>query len=303
MHSVTLPIDHANGLHLDPREARALGELLADDYRRADPFPHIVLDNVLPEALIREIYSHFPKEKLSKDVVFDIGYGGHHKRQVMPEHCDAFARQFFHFMNSQPMLQFLEGLTGIEALLPDPYFTGGGFHETSRGGKLGVHADFRIHEQLNVQRRINLLIYLNETWDDAWRGQLELWDRSMTECRVRVSPLWNRCVVFSTDADSWHGHPDELLTPDHVKRRSIALYYYTASKSVYDEVPNLSTMYQARPGDSVAVRKEARSFKTEQYLRDWLPPVMLRGLYKFRRGMAKLRREQAPAAATGRPKA
>ena len=76
--------------------------------------------------------------KLDDDVVFDIGYGGHHKRQVMPEQCDSFVREFFHFMNSQPMLQFLEGLTGIDALLPDPYFNGGGFHETSRGGKLGV---------------------------------------------------------------------------------------------------------------------------------------------------------------------
>jgi hypothetical protein len=290
MHSVTLPIDTTDGLRMDPQEARALGGLLADDYRRADPFPHIVVDNILPDDLIRQLYEHFPEEKLNDDVVFDIGYGGQHKRQVMPEQCDAFVRQFFHFMNSQPMLQFLEGLTGIDALLPDPYYNGGGFHETTRGGKLGVHADFRIHEQLNVQRRINLLIYLNETWDDAWRGQLELWDKKMTECRARVSPLWNRCVVFSTDADTWHGHPDELLTPEHVKRRSVALYYYTASKNVYNEVPNLSTMYQARPTDSAAIRKEARDFKTEQYLRDWMPPVLLRGYYKARRGMAKVAR-------------
>jgi hypothetical protein len=298
MSTLTLPIVLNDGLRMDPSEARALGSLLASDYRNADPFPHIVLDDILPEPLIRAIREHFPEDRLSKDVVFDIGYGGHHKRQVMPEHCDAFARQFFHFMNSQPMLQFLEGLTGIDALLPDPYFTGGGFHETSRGGKLGVHADFRIHEQLNVQRRINLLIYLNETWDDDWRGQLELWDRNMTACRKRVSPLWNRCVVFSTDADSWHGHPDELLTPDHIKRRSIALYYYTASKNVYNEVPNLSTIYQARPGDSASVRREARHFKSEEYLRDWLPPVLLRGLYRVRRGVARLRREAAPAGAS-----
>jgi hypothetical protein len=290
MNSATLPIDISDGLRMNAKEARALGSLLSQDYRRANPFPHIVLDNILPDGLIRRLFQHFPMQKLDTDIVFDIGYGGHHKRQVMPEQCDAFVRQFFHFMNSQPVLEFLEGLTGIDALLPDPYFNGGGFHETSRGGKLGVHADFRIHERLNVQRRINLLIYLNETWDDSWRGQLELWDRNMTECRVRVSPLWNRCVVFSTDADSWHGHPDELLTPEHVKRRSVALYYYTASKNVYNEVPNLSTMYQARPTDSAAVRREAREFKTEQYLRDWMPPVLLRGLYKARRGVAKVTR-------------
>ncbi len=290
MHAVTLPIETADGLRMDPKEARSLGALLTDDYQKADPFPHIVMDGILPEPLIRQVFDHFPKERLKDDVVFDIGYGGHHKRQVMPEQCDPFVREFFHFMNSQPVLQFLEGLTGIGSLLPDPYYVGGGFHEIARGGKLGVHADFRIHDQLHLQRRLNLLIYLNEGWDDAWRGQLELWNKPMTECRVKVSPLWNRCVVFSTDADTWHGHPDELLSPDGVKRRSIALYYYTASKNVYNEIPNLSTMYQARPDDDKSIKKEARDFKTEQYLRDWMPPVLLRGFYRARRGVAKVSR-------------
>jgi 2OG-Fe(II) oxygenase superfamily len=208
----------------------------------------------------------------------------------MPEDCDAFAREFFHFMNSRPMLQFLEALTGIEALLPDPYFAGGGFHETTRGGKLGIHADFRINDQLHLQRRLNLLIYLNETWQDEWKGQLELWNKPMTECRVRVSPLWNRCVVFSTDADTWHGHPDELQTPEGVTRRSIALYYYTASRNVYNEVPSLSTLYQARPQESAATRREVLAFKSNEYLRDWLPPIAMRGLHKLKRVPSKLRR-------------
>jgi hypothetical protein len=181
------------------------------------------------------------------------------------------------------MLQFLEGLTGIDALLPDPYFVGGGFHETSRGGKLGVHADFRINEQLHVQRRLNLLIYLNENWEDDWRGQLELWDRSMKECRARVSPIWNRCVVFSTDADTWHGHPDELLTPEGIKRRSVALYYYTASKRVYGEIPSHGTMYQARPEDDTATKAAARALVVDEYLKDYLPPAAYRGVNRVKR--------------------
>jgi hypothetical protein len=146
-----------------------------------------------------------------------------------------------------------------------------------------VHADFRINEQLHVQRRLNLLIYLNEDWNDEWRGQLELWDKTMSECRAKVSPLWNRCVVFSTDADTWHGHPDELLVPDGVKRRSVALYYYTASKAVYGEVPNLGTIYQARPTDDASVKAEARSLVIDQYLRDYLPGAAYRGVHRVKR--------------------
>lgn len=285
--ALTLPIETDRGLFLDANEARSLGQLLSEDYQKASPFPHIVMDGFLPEAFIQSILDAFPAAPLQTDKVFDINYGGHHKRQVQPESCPPYLREVFHFFNSAPMLQFLEGLTGITGLIADPYFEGGGLHETSAGGKLGIHADFRINPKLHLQRRMNLLIYLNPEWDDSWAGQLELWDRKMTACQAKVSPIWNRCVVFNTDADSYHGHPDPLTTPEHVKRRSIALYYYTASESIYKEVPNRSTMYQARPGDSQDIHKEARAYRVEEYLRDWLPPVALRVLHGVRRRMGR----------------
>lgn len=286
--NVTLPIDWSDGLSMNAKEARSLGEMLAQEYKDADPFPHIVMDGILPDEFMQQILENFPVEAISSDRVFNIGYGGQFKRQVMPEDCNAFNRSLFHFFNSRPMLQFLEGLTGIEGLLPDPYFEGGGFHETSRGGKLGIHADFRINGRLHVQRRLNILIYLNPVWQDEWLGQLELWDREMKTCKARVSPILNRCVVFSTDADTWHGHPDELNTPEGVTRRSLALYYYTASRDIYHDVPNMSTLYKARPEDSASVKAEARRFQADQYFRQWAPPIAVRGFYKIRSGVRKV---------------
>ena len=279
---VTLPIAEDDGLRMDAAEAKGLGDLLHEDYVSAQPFPHIVLDGILPGDLPRRILANFPVEALASDTVFNINYGGHFKRQVAPEDCNAFVRELFHFFNSRPMLAFLEGLSGITGLLPDPYFEGGGFHEISAGGLLGIHADFRIHERLHLQRRLNLLIYLNENWQDEWNGRLELWDRKMQGCVKAISPLINRCVVFNTDADSYHGHPDPLATPPDVKRRSIALYYYTASKAVYREVPNLSTMYHARPTDSASVRREAAAFRATEYFKDFAPPVLFRLYEKVR---------------------
>jgi hypothetical protein len=286
--TITLPIDSQSGLRLDAKEARALGDMLAADYAQAAPFPHIVMDDFLPEALIQSILQNFPVDAISSDTVFNIGYGGQHKRQIMPEDCNEYCRSLFHFFNSQPVLQFLEGLTGIQGLIPDPYFQGGGFHETSRGGKLGVHADFRVNEQLHLQRRLNLLIYLNPVWETEWLGQLELWDRPMKNCVAKVEPILNRCVVFSTDSDTWHGHPDPLNTPENIKRRSIALYYYTASKEIYNEVPTMDTLYKARPHDSADIQREAKRFASEQYLRQWAPPIVVRGIHKIRRGLKKL---------------
>ncbi|HEX3141639.1 MAG TPA: 2OG-Fe(II) oxygenase [Rhizobacter sp.] len=271
-----LPIDVANGLKLDAATARRIGEEHSATYCFEEPFPHIVLDNFLPAELARQLIEHFPGERLQSDVVFDVGYAGHHKRQILPHDCDPFCRNVFGFFNSQPFLEFLEGLSAIDALLPDPYFVGGGFHEITAGGKLGIHADFRINEKLHLSRRMNVIIYLNDDWRDEYGGSLELWTRDMSQKAKSVAPIMNRCVIFNTDADSYHGHPDALTTPDGVKRRSIALYYYTASKAIYEEVPNRSTMYAARPSDNAEVKREARSLRLEQHLREWVPPAVLR---------------------------
>lgn len=271
-----LPIDASNGLALDVGIARRIGEEKSEAYCFAEPFPHMVIDNFLPESVARLALDHFPQGPRGSDVNFEMGYAGQHKRQIMPEDCDAAARQLFHFFNSRPMIEFLEGLTAIQGLIPDPYFTGGGFHETARGGKLGIHADFRINEQLHLHRRLNVIIYLNEGWKPEWGGSLELWDRAMKAKQRDVQPLFNRCVIFNTDADSFHGHPDPLTCPDDVRRRSIALYYYTASKEIYKEVPSNSTMYHARPGDDAATHREARRLRVDQHLRQWVPPALLR---------------------------
>ena len=272
----TLPIDMRDGLKLDCKQARAIGEALSAEYCFAEPFPHIVLENFLPEAVTRMALEHFPAQRIASDVYFEIGYAGHFKRQVLPEDCDGAMRALFNFFNSQPMIEFLEGLTAIDGLIPDPFFSGGGFHETTRGGKLGIHADFRINDKLHVHRRLNVILYLNEHWQDEYGGFLELWDRKMTHKVKAVAPVFNRCVVFNTDADSYHGHPDPLQTPDGVTRRSIALYYYTASHAIHKEVPGHSTIYHARPEDSAETHREARKLRFEQHMRDWVPPALLR---------------------------
>ena len=281
--NATLPISADGGLHLDPKIARAFGEELSGTYCFAEPFPHVVIDNFLPLPFIDEIHSLFPNEKLADDMFYENDFSGLHKRQVLPESCEQKIRIIFHFFNSAPILQFLEGLTTIDALIGDPYFNGGGFHEIFRGGKLGVHADFRINEQLHLNRRINMLIYLNKNWNSDFGGNLELWDRGMNSRVDSIAPLFNRCVIFNTDADSYHGHPDPLNTPSEITRRSIALYYYTGSKKVYEDTPAHSTMYVARPSDSIQIKRKAAKLRFQNYIKDWVPPAALRGLVKLKK--------------------
>jgi Rps23 Pro-64 3,4-dihydroxylase Tpa1-like proline 4-hydroxylase len=287
MQTSFLPIELTDGFFLDNTAASACGAAKKDEYNNANPFPHIVIDHFLPDTLINKILVNFPKKPVKSEVNFEIGYAGHHKRQIPPLNCNEFNRNLFAFLNSEPMLKFLENMTGIEKLIPDPYFTGGGYHEISRGGLLGIHADFRINKELNLNRRLNMLIYLNEDWQDEWGGCLELWDQSMEAVQRSVMPVVNRCVVFNTDQDSFHGHPDALNCPDNVTRKSIALYYYTASENIYDEIPAHDTMYKARPSDSAALKTHAFKLRLNNYINDWLPPVLARLVMKIKYRLIK----------------
>jgi Rps23 Pro-64 3,4-dihydroxylase Tpa1-like proline 4-hydroxylase len=281
----TLPVSTADGLFLNPTAARAYGEQLAATYRHASPYPHIAIDDFLPADLIAAIVANFPSDSAGKNPEeYALNYKGiqEHKRQVFPNDCNAFCRDLFGFFNSAPFLQFLEGITGIDGLIADPYFHGGGFHETSRGGKLGIHADFRLHEQLHLERRLNLLIYLNPDWKEEYGGQLEIWDPTMQHKVHSIAPLLNRCAIFNTDATSYHGHPEPLTCPEGMTRKSIALYYYTASTAIYAQVASSSTMYMARPGESALSKKQAAKLRWQNHLKDVVPPILFRALRQLK---------------------
>ena len=198
-------------LGLEADEARTYGRSLADQYQTAEPFPHIVIDDFLPQDILRKVLDDFPSS--ANKEYFDRGQE-RLKYQYQPQDISSgLIRNLFAELNGQAFLGFLEELTGIKGLIPDPYFEGGGLHETKRGGHLGVHADFNVHERLRLERRLNLLIYLNEDWADDYGGQLELWNKDMSDCAVRVKPVFGRAVIFNTALDSFHGHPDPLGLP------------------------------------------------------------------------------------------
>ena len=275
-----LPVSTREGLYLDPLKARELGARLANQYASADPFPHVVLDNFLPADLADAILTNFPTAAKSTDVIYKDRLFEHQKRQVLPEQCGDYSRRVFSFFNSSAILAFLEGLSGIDGLISDPYFEGGGFHEISKGGRLGIHADFRIQRKLRLNRRLNLLLYLNRNWQEAYGGHLEMWDRSMKRKIHSIAPLFNRCVIFNTDKDSFHGHPDPLCTPENLTRKSLALYYYTASEKVYEETPGHGTVFAARPEDSPYAKRTAMRLKLRTVF-SWpelLPPILYRPL-------------------------
>lgn len=257
-------------LAFDEQECRSEGRRLASQYQDATPFPHIVIDDFLDPDLLRKVLGGYPPTE--GKAYFDRDQE-RLKFQFRPqESASGLVRNMFAELNGQAFLGFLEEMTGINGLLSDPYFEGGGLHETKRGGHLGIHADFNLHEHMATERRLNLLVYLNDDWDPSYGGQLELWDRQMKECVVKVEPLLGRAVVFSTTLDSYHGHPDPLTCPPERSRRSMATYYYTAVEASA-ALPKRTTTFQARPGTG---DKTDWQIKRWHFVNDWVPPKLQR---------------------------
>jgi Rps23 Pro-64 3,4-dihydroxylase Tpa1-like proline 4-hydroxylase len=250
----------------------ALARDHAAQYQTNSPFPHIYLDDFLPAEVAEAALLEFPEPKEAdwfahtdvnqrKKLAFDAV-------EKLPESI----RDVLYFLNSRPMLQFLENLTGIRGVLPDPYFVGGGLHQMLPGGLLEVHADFSYHKGLRLDRRINVLIYLNKDWEEAYGGHFELWDQEVKRAERRILPVFNRCAIFSTTSVSFHGHPHPLACPPGRNRKSIATYYYSNGRP--EEDPALThrheVAFQERPGMN-AVKLTIRG---KSILRSLVPPIV-----------------------------
>jgi hypothetical protein len=237
-------IDDIEGIvQLSAIEARL--DELRPNYLSATPYPHAVIDDVLPPDVLQRVYDELaamPSENWNSYLHYNERKYSNTDTHTWGPTVRAVSEVF----SSQRFVDFLGELTGIDGLLPDPSLDGGGLHRSYRRGFLNVHTDFTAHHKIPTwRRRINLLLYLNPQWQQDWGGELELWDSKMTKCEATVAPLGNRMLLFTTDETSFHGHPEPLQFPEGTARQSLALYYFTEEANPLSQATN----YQPRPED------------------------------------------------------
>lgn len=246
----------SDGLMLDAERLEQIATARADDFASATPYQHVVIDDFLDSGVADTLRREFPPPdaplQWRRNDTTDRGgqvaqankLGFSDERKLGPA-----IRHLFWELNSACMLRFLERLTSISDLISDPYLFGGGIHQSMPGAVLAVHADFQRHPVFPWRRQLNFLLFLNETWNDSWGGHLELWDRDMETCVHRIAPVLNRCVVFRTGKDTYHGHPEPLRCPPDVTRKSLATYYYSTDQSGGPTEDERSTLWQRRPSE------------------------------------------------------
>ncbi len=262
-------------LSIDPRRLAETAARASADYRSAAPFPHVVIDGLFDPFVLDRALEEFP----GPDGIDWIRFDTPHERKLATRdeaQIGWLTRTLIGYLNSSTFLSFVEDVTGIRGLIPDPHLDGGGLHQIPAGGKLGIHSDFLTQQRLKLDRRINLILYLNRDWPESYGGHLELWDREIRTCEKRILPIYNRLVLFNTTSTAYHGHPEALTCPPDRTRRSIALYYYSNGRPAEELGGVKPTRFLPRPNEKVV-------WRMRQLIAKFVPPIVNELRYKLRR--------------------
>jgi hypothetical protein len=203
-------------------------ERRASEFKEAKPFPHLVFEdflNLKPDDMAGVYpgpdWPHWNK----RNDYYQFGKMYCRDTDIMPP----LISSMFYELSSPPFLRFLESVTGIDGIIPDPYYEGGGLHCSGPEGILAPHTDFHYYDRLKLFRRLNLLLYLNPVWDESFGGCLELWKKGAKSPARLIVPKWGTCVIFQTDDRSVHGFSTPVKEGHW--RCSIALYYYNSQET------------------------------------------------------------------------
>ena len=243
-------------------------------FQEARPFRHVQIDNFLEPEICEQLLREFPSFDKQK-AINELGHVGgkaviENVRSISP-----FYSSFYDFINSKSFLNTMSSLTGVPDLIADETLFGGGTHENLDGQYLDAHIDFNIDERRMLHRRLNLLIYLNKEWEEAWGGAIELHlnprDPETDEVKSFI-PLFNRAVIFETNEYSWHGFPVIRLPQEkkHLSRKSFSIYLYTKDRPAEEVVAPHTTFYVARPFPSHVKPGQVLQESDYQYLRGLL---------------------------------
>ena len=232
-------------------------------FQRAKPFGHVVIDDFFKQDFCESLLNEFPDFKDKDAIDENKTLGKKAVVQTVSQIGPAY-NALDQLVQSEDFMNMVENISGINHLIYDPYYVGGGTHNNLDGQELDPHVDFTHHPLTSHHRRLNLIVYLNHEWQQSWGGNIEFHKnprlRPEQDEIICVEPLFNRAVIFETHNTSWHGFPKIQLPEDkrHLSRKSFALYYYTHKRD--HTVEPHSTIYVERhlshdfqPGHALSV--------------------------------------------------
>ena len=229
---------------------------LRAEYLAARPWPHLVLHDLFPSstlALAKAECMQIPSREMDSD-----GGGKAQVKEETSELPGPESRRLFDVFEGPEFMSFLEQVTGVDDLISDPSHAYAGVHRSAPGAFTLIHRDFRRHPQSKLYHRVNVLLYLNEDWQESFGGHLELWPSDMSQ-RGRVEmPAANTLMVWETHDQTLHGFPEPVTCPAGDARIALASYYYTSAPRAV-RVKRRGPIFARRPQDSWRAGRRAPS--------------------------------------------
>lgn len=225
-------------------------DALRERVRGSKPVPNFCIDGFLEPGFARRVADSYPSYEDAVKVGKEFAAVNEQKKvQVTdPAHFPGPVAELNDALAAPEFTALLSYVFDIPNLLPDAKLEGGGIHQTGPRGHLDVHVDFNYLADRELHRRLNILIYLNDAWDPAWGGNIELWDKDVKTCVQSFTPAFNRCVIFETNEVSYHG-VTAVKCPEGRARKSFAAYYYTRETPAHWTGHSHSTIFKARPNE------------------------------------------------------
>ena len=239
--------------HLEPIINGLDVKKLRKEYWNSQPFHHVVIDNFWSEDFAMKIASELPNYETEKvDAKYDNPI---EKKRTIQDWVKFETNTYraFSFLVSESFSFFISSVINEPNLVADFGLHGGGIHMHQAGDYLNAHYDYDIHPKMGMQRKINIIIYMQPDWQDEWGGNLGLWSHDPEtdqpkEIIKSIVPKFNRAVIFDTTQNSWHGVTEGIFCPPGVYRKSLAAYYLIPVKPTYNvENARKKALFVPRP--------------------------------------------------------
>jgi len=200
-----------------------------NNFSKEGPYDHCIIDNFFETEIAKKLENEFP----NYDSDIWQKYNNAIEVKKLNNIWNYFPKttyQVLNYLNSDEFVSILKKkIFKKNKLHSDMGLNGGGWHIHKRGGKLNTHLDYSLHPKLGLQRKFNLIIYLNSNWSENWGGSLGFWGNKSPikpgKLIKSIVPKFNRAILFDTTQNSWHGLPDPIKCPKNEYRKSLAVYY------------------------------------------------------------------------------
>lgn len=210
-------------------------------FREAVPAPMIVLDDFFPDDIAKNLSKEI--DSIDKDLYKRFTRNGSYMEECNNLSLMPYAQDAIGQLHSQTFMNWLNRLTGISHLIPDPYLIGAGYSRSFNGDSLKNHIDFNWNDTIKLYRALTLIIYLSEDWQNEWGGNLAFSRFDDQEKINEIFIKWNRAIIWQHHENCFHGYPKPINCPDGQSRKTLRLFYYVSNQEPLADQPPHRSLY------------------------------------------------------------